>query len=142
MSFGSNTCTIVSMFEQLRDAVAGIDEHAMGLDDLTAVRSVEDLLAERVNAVIDRVDADGSYVDDGAPTMAAWLRHKANLSGAAASRQVRLARKLRVLEGVRPAWAAGVLSTGHVEVIAANVKQRHVGLFATMHATLIARSRR
>src|SRR3954471_13900363 len=102
----------MGMFAALRDAVAGIDRHTTTLTALTAVRSVEDVLAERVNAVIDRVDADGSYVDDGAPTMAAWLRHKANLSGPAASRQVRLARKLRVLEGVRPAWACGVLSTG------------------------------
>src|SRR4029079_14915982 len=100
-------------------------------------RSVEDVLAQRINAVIDRVEAHGSYVDDGAPTMAAWLRHRANLSGAAAYRQIRIARKLRDLPGVRPAWATGILSTGHVEVIVANVKQRHLALFATMHRTLI-----
>jgi hypothetical protein len=60
----------------------------------------------------------------------AWLRHKACVSGASASRVVRTGRKLRHLDAVRDAWHSGVLSAAHVDVIVANVKERHIGLFA------------
>jgi hypothetical protein len=118
------------VFERLRDAISDIDTASVSLADVPTLCAMQDLLAERVNAAIARLDTEGAHGVDGAVSMPAWLKQKACQSGASASRVVRTGRKLRHFDAVRDAWHTGVLSAGHVEVIVANVKERHVGLFA------------
>jgi hypothetical protein len=118
------------VFERLRDAISDIDTASVCLADVPALCAVQDLLAEKVNAAVARLDTEGAHGIDGAVSMPAWLKQKACQSGASASQVVRTGRKLRRLDTVRDAWESGVLSAGHVEVIVANVKERHVDLFA------------
>jgi hypothetical protein len=120
----------VRVFERLRDAISDIDTAGVCLADVPALCALQDLLAERVNAAVARLDTEGAHGVDGAVSMPAWLRHKACQSGASASRVVRTGRKLRYFDAVRDAWHTGSLSAAHVEVIVANVKERHMPLFA------------
>jgi hypothetical protein len=120
----------VRVFERLRDAIGDIDTDLVELGDVPALCALQDLLAERVNAAVARLDTEGAHGIDGAVSMPAWLRHKACQSAASASRVVRTGRKLRYFDAVRDAWHTGSLSAAHVEVIVANVKERHMPLFA------------
>jgi hypothetical protein len=123
----------------LLDAINNIDWDHAGLGDVDELRAAGDLFNARFTDLIARLDAEGAYGVDGAVSMQAWLKQKANLPGASASKTVRTGRKLRRLDAVRDAWQSGLLSAGHVEVIVANVKERHVGLFAEHQHDIVKR---
>jgi hypothetical protein len=82
------------VFERLRDAISDIDTASVSLADVPTLCAMQDLLAERVNAAIARLDTEGAHGVDGAVSMPAWLKQKACLSGVSASRVVRTGRKL------------------------------------------------
>jgi hypothetical protein len=123
----------------LLDAINDIDWDHAGLGDVDELRAAGDLFNARFTDLIARLDAEGAYGIDSAVSMPAWLKQKACLSGASASRIVRTGRKLRRLDTVREAWESGVLSAGHVDVIVANVKERHIGLFAEHQHDIVKR---
>ena len=75
--------------------------------------------------------------NDGATSMTAWLRHHARRSGRQAARCARTARRLRGLPVVAAAYRDGVLSSGQVQAIVVNLKDRTVGLFAHHEAALV-----
>jgi hypothetical protein len=123
----------------LLDAINDIDWDGAGLGDVDELRAAGDLFNARFTDLIARLDTEGAYGVDGAVSMPAWLKQKACLSGATASRIVRTGRKLRHFDAVREASVSGVLSAGHVDAIVANVKDRHIGLFAEHQHDIVKR---
>jgi hypothetical protein len=97
----------VRVFERLRDAISDIDTDLVELGDVPVLCALQDLLAERVNAAVTRLDTEGAHGIDGAVSMPAWLRHKACQSAASASQVVRTGRKLRYFDAVREASVSG-----------------------------------
>ncbi len=105
-------------------------------DDTASLRDLlafQDLVAARVNAIIDAVDRSGAVGVDGAVTTAGWLRRFARRTYRDAAAVVRRATRLRDCPAVTTAWTAGELSTGQIDVIVATVTDRTATLF-TDHA--------
>src|SRR5580765_3147522 len=96
-----------------------------------------DRLDAKVTEAIGRFDHEGLWELDACTSMTAWLKHRARLSSGAASRMVRVGRRLRELEVTARAWTVGELSSAQVQAVMANVKDRHVELFAEHEAALI-----
>jgi hypothetical protein len=130
-------CTIISVFDDARAAIAAIDPDGIDPDVVPELCALADALDERLNAVIDRVDRDRVPANEGAASTTAWLKHVTRRSGAAAARHVRTARKLRMLPVVREAWQSGELSSAHVDAIVANVTEAQLDRFAEHEAELV-----
>jgi Domain of unknown function (DUF222) len=98
-------------------------------------------LADRLNAkllaAVGEHDAAELWRDDGATSMTAWLRHHTRRSGRDAARCAKTARRLRQLPVTAAAYRDGVLSSGHIQAIVANLKDRTAGLFADHETALV-----
>jgi hypothetical protein len=99
-------------------------------------------LADRLNAkllaAVAEHDAGEVWRNDGATSMTAWLRHHTRRSGRDAARCARTARRLRQLPVTARAYRDGVLSSGQVQAIVANLKDRTVDLLAHHEAELVS----
>jgi Domain of unknown function (DUF222) len=82
-------------------------------------------------------DAAELWRNDGATSMTAWLRHHTRRSGRDAARCARTARRLRQLSVTAAAHRHGVLSSGHIQAIVANLKDRTVDQFAHHETELV-----
>jgi hypothetical protein len=132
------------MYGQVSSTLEGL---ARAIDDLelpsdSAVLTEAFALADRLNAkllaAVGEHDAAELWRNDGSTSMTAWLRHHTRRSGRDAARCARTARRLRQLPVSAAAYRDGVLSSGHIQAIVANLKDRTVDLFADHEAELVS----
>jgi Domain of unknown function (DUF222) len=139
----ANTSTLLRMsgqvstiLEDLADAIERLD---LPVD--RAVLTEAFTLADRLNAklltAVAEHDAAELWREDGSTSMTAWLRHHARRSGRDAARCAGTARRLRQLPVTAAAYGDGVLSSGQVQAIVANLKDRTVDLFAHHETELV-----
>ncbi len=100
------------------------------------------VLADRLNAkllaVVGEHDAAELWRDDGATSITAWLRHHTRRSGRDAAHCAKTARRLQELPVTAAAYRDSVLSSGQVQAIVANLKDRTASLFAHHEAELVS----
>ena len=104
---------------------------------LTEAFALVDQLNAKLPAAVGEHDAVELWRNEGATSMTAWLRHHTRRSGRDAARRARTARRLRQLPVTAAAHRDGVLSSGQVRAIVANLKDRTAGLFADHEAQLV-----
>ena len=123
----------------LEDLANAIDHLDLPVDSgvLTEAFALADRLNAKLLAAVGEHDAAELWRDDGATSMTAWLRHHTRRSGRDAARCARTARRLRELPVTADAYRDGMLSSGHVQTIVANLKDRTAGLFADHEADLV-----
>jgi hypothetical protein len=95
------------------------------------------MLEAKVSAAVGAFDAAELYDVDGATSMTAWLRDRAEMSRREAGRSVTVAKRMYRLAVTSQAWAAGRLSSGQIEAIVAGVGPRLVELFAAHEAEVV-----
>jgi Domain of unknown function (DUF222)/HNH endonuclease len=124
----------------LERRAGAIDELELPVDGPVLAQAFA--LADRLNAkllvAVGEHDAAEVWRNDGATSMTAWLRHHARRSGRDAAHCARTARRLRALPVTAAAYGDGVLSSGQVQAIVANLKDRTADLFAHHEAELVA----
>ena len=106
--------------------------------DIEARRARLDAAAARVTQVW---DAQQVWVDDGARTGAAWLRHHAGISSRRASAQIHVARDLRSMPSTAAAFEDGSLSFEKVQLLASARTNATAVLFDTFEETLVDAAR-
>jgi hypothetical protein len=128
------------MFEQvsghLRETITSLDIPVSG-DAVVAVFELIDLLTARVLEVVGELDAAEAWRAEGATSATGWLRHRARRSGRDASWCARTARRLRDLPVTGEAYREGLLSTGQVQAIVANVNDEIAPLFAEAEGEMV-----
>jgi hypothetical protein len=127
---------VSSILEDLAQAIDNLD---LPID--SAVLTEAFALADRLNAkllgAVAEHDAAELWRNDGATSMTAWLRHNTRKAGRDAAHCTKTARRLRKLPVTAGAYRDGVLSSGHVQAIVANLKDRTVDLFADHETELV-----
>jgi hypothetical protein len=126
----------MAMFEQLGDAIEGLDIPTDG-DALAAVLGLRDRLDARISSAVAAHDRAGLWELDGATSMTAWLVDRAAMPRPRAAATTARARKVVHLPITIGAWRDGGLSTGQVEAIASNLDAETLGLFADHEAALV-----
>ena len=124
------------MFEELGTAIDQLDIPADGAA-LAAVVGLRDRLDARISDAAAAHDRAGLWELDGATSMTAWLVDRAGMPRPRAAATVARARKLAHLPMTAGAWRAGVLSSGQVEAIAANLDTDTLGLFTDHEAVMV-----
>jgi hypothetical protein len=104
---------------------------------LTEAFALADRLNAELLAAVGEHDAAELWRHDGATSMTAWLRHHTRRSGRDAARCAKTARRLRQLPVTAAAHRDGVLSSGQVQAIVANLTDRTAGLFADHETALV-----
>ncbi|HET6832256.1 MAG TPA: DUF222 domain-containing protein [Acidimicrobiales bacterium] len=124
------------MFEQLRDAIDGLD---IPVDStaLTAMLALRDRLDAHISDAVAAHDQAGLWELDGATSMTAWLSDRARMPRPRAAATTGRARKLARLPVTAAAWRDGVLSSGQIEAIATNLDADTVDLFADHEAVMV-----
>ena len=118
-------------------AIDDVEVDVDAADDVAALVRVWDQLTARVTAALSAFNAVDGWGVDGALSLAAWLRGTCGLSGPAAHRLARTARRLRELPAVANAWREGELQGGHVEAICANVTDQTLALFQDAETSIV-----
>jgi hypothetical protein len=126
------------MFEELRSAIDQLDILADGAA-LAAVVALRDRLDARISDAVATHDHTGLWELDGATSMTAWLADRAAMPRARAAATVSRARKLAHLPMTAGAWRDGLLSSGQVEAITANLDRDTLKLFADHEAVMLPR---
>jgi Domain of unknown function (DUF222) len=126
----------VGVFEQLGTAVETLDIPLDG-DALAAVIGLRDRLEARISDTIAAYDTAGLWELDGATSMTGWLADRGGMARARAAASAARARKLARLKVTPQAWRHGVLSSGQVEAIAANLDSATLELFAAHEAAVV-----
>ena len=124
------------MFEELGTAIDQLDIPADGAA-LAAVVGLRDRLDARISDAVAAHDRAGLWELDGATSMTAWLVDRAGMPRPRAAATVARARKLAHLPMTAGAWRDGVLSSGQVEAIAANLDADTLGLFTDHEAVMV-----
>lgn len=116
----------------LRKLVEAVEEVQIPVcgDDIAEVISLIDRLSAKVTEAVGAFDKAGIWDIEGATSMTAWLRHRARMSGGAASTMSRTARRLGELPVTAAAWLDGSLSSGQVQAVVANVSDATIEMFA------------
>jgi hypothetical protein len=126
------------MFSSLTDS---IEELAIPVDGTAISEAIA--LRDRLDAKItDAVVAfdDGAMWDlDAATSLTAWLRTHGVMTNRDAARTVVRVRRLRALPVTAAAWRDGVLSSGQVDAIVANLDDTTGELFADHEAAVVAK---
>lgn len=132
-------------------AIAVLDEVDTSIESDEAVRAAAVALPAKVArlqarhvGVVGEVDRRGAYAPDGAITMAAWYRNRANCDPAEAQALVAASRRLRELPAVADAFAAGDISWAHVTAVTRAATPQRMAAIAEHQTTLaeLARSAR
>jgi len=127
---------VSSTLEALAHAIDDLDLPAdSGV--LTEAFALVDRLNAKLLAAVGEHDAVELWRNDGATSMTAWLRHHTRRSGRDAAQCTKTARRLRQLPVTAAAYRDGVLSSGHIQAIVANLKDRTADLFADHEAQLV-----
>jgi Domain of unknown function (DUF222) len=124
------------MFEELGQAIDGLDI-PVDADAVAAVIALRDRLEARISAAVAAVDEASLWELDGATSMTAWLADRAGMARPQAAATASRARKLTNLSVTPRSWRAGVLSSGQVEAIAANLDADTARLFADHEASIV-----
>src|SRR5215204_2884526 len=132
----ANTCTIRGVFEELGTAVETLDIPLDG-DALAAVIALRDRLDARISDAVNAYDRAGLWELDGATSMTSWLADRGGMARARAAATASRARKLARLSLTPRAWRDGVLSSGQVEAIAANLDTHILELFAAHEPAVV-----
>jgi Domain of unknown function (DUF222) len=127
---------MVVMFEELGDAIEGLDIPADGAA-LAAVVALRDRLDARISDAVAHCDRAGLWELDGATSMTAWLTQHSRMPRPRAAATTARARKLARLPVTAGAWRDGTLSSGQVDPIAATLDVDTLGLFADHEAALL-----
>ena len=99
----------------------GCLEQIVSLDDLVDGLGHLERYSAQIAVAVGRLNTAGVWADDGALSMAAWLRHHARLSHRDSSRLVGHAKFLSTFDGVAAAAVTGVLSASQVTALRAAV---------------------
>jgi hypothetical protein len=108
-------------FGQLCGGIDGLERAEV--DSLSVANEVRVLfhLRARLEAQlarrVDVLDRSGEWAADGAKSTAAWVRRACRVSEREARSTVRMAKQVRAMPAVAEFWAAGAISTGHVDVL-------------------------
>jgi len=124
------------MLGTLHEAIDQIDLPLSGAE-LATLLAERDRLDALVVAGARALDDDCAWQDDGAVSLHGWLRDMGGRGRKDAGRIKNLAQRTRAMPGVAEAWQNGILSSGHVEAIVANVSSRTGALFAEQEAELL-----
>jgi uncharacterized protein DUF222 len=123
-------------FEALADAIERLDVPG-SCSALAEVLALRDRLEAKLAPAIAAVDHSGEWELEGAVSMTSWLRNVGRMSGGSAKTTLDAATKAVTLPVTYAAWVGGELSTAQVKVIAANVAERHVELFADHESAVV-----
>ena len=124
------------VFGQLERAIDDLDIPVDG-DALVTVIALRDRLEARITDAVATVDRASLWELDGATSMTAWLADRARMARPHAAATASRARKLAQLAVTRHSWRAGVLSSGQVEAIAANLDAETAELFADHESDMV-----
>ena len=125
-----------SALDELRaDDVGDLPLGQLG-DDLVELRAVAEALEAEWIRRLQVFDARRGWAVDGSLSLAAWLRARCRMTGAAATDRSRLARSLREMPLTQRAFSDGDLTTGHVRTMAAGA-DAHPETFARDEAVLV-----
>jgi hypothetical protein len=124
------------VFEELGNAIDELDIPAGGAA-LTAVLALRDRLDARISDAVADLDRAGLWELDGATSTTAWLTHHTRMPRAPASAIASRARKVAQLPVTAAAWRDGLLSSGQIDAIAANLDPATLALFAHHEAGLV-----
>lgn len=124
----------------LEGLARAIDDLELPVDGgvLTEAFALEDRLNAKLLAAVAEHDAGEVWRNDGASSMTAWLRHHTRRSGRDAAQCTKTARRLQGLPVTATAYRDGVLSSGHIQAIVANLRDRTACLFADHEAELVS----
>jgi len=93
-------------------------------------------LQAKLAVAVGTFDVRQEWELDGSTSLIAWLKGR-GLTAGDASQLAMWGKRSRALPILADAWTAGRLSTGQVKAVLANVRDRHVGLFAAHEAELV-----
>lgn len=117
--------SFASVIEELNSLEVPVD--GPGLTDALACY---DRYTAKLTVAVGVFDASGEWEFDSATSAIAWLRVR-GFTASGAAQMVQLGGKLHQLPTVAAAWIHGRLCGGQVRVIAEQVIDRHLALFAT-----------
>ncbi|MEY2397511.1 MAG: hypothetical protein QOJ00_685 [Actinomycetota bacterium] len=103
---------------------------------LAAALAFHDRFTARLALAVGVFDAADDWDLDGATSAVAWLRDR-GMHASEAARLVQLGSKLRRLPTLAGAWIRGDVSGGQVRVVAEQLIERHMDLFASHEAELV-----
>jgi hypothetical protein len=106
-------------------------------DALQAAFDVRDQLDARIAVAVADFETAGLYELDGSVTMRSWLRQHTRCDQTSAAKVTSTGRKLAALPLLRDAVLEGRLSGGQLDIILANIAQRHVERFAAHEGGLV-----
>jgi Domain of unknown function (DUF222)/HNH endonuclease len=124
------------MFEELGTVIDELDIPADSVA-LTAILALRDRLDARISHAVAAHHRAGLWELDGATSMTAWLADRAAMPRPRAAATVARARKLAHLPATAAAWRDGVLSSGQIEAIAANLDADTVAVFADHETVMV-----
>lgn len=103
---------------------------------LSAALRMLNRLQAKVAVAVASFDGRQEWDVDGSTSMIAWLKAR-GLAGGEAAALAATGRRTRALPTLTAAWLAGRLSSGQVKAVLANVRDKHVALFAAHEPALI-----
>jgi hypothetical protein len=124
------------MLEELGTAIETLDIPVDG-DALAAVIALRDRLDARISDAVAAYDMASLWEFDGATSMTGWLADRAGMARAHAAATASRARKLARLSLTPQVWRDGVLSSGQVDAIAANLDADTLDLFVDHEAAVV-----
>lgn len=101
----------------LHEDVDGLSDGTLG-DDVIALRRAIDLLEAECSRRLHRFGGQRGYASEGAASLQSWLRQHCNLTAAAASQRVEVARMLPELPTTERALRDGEIGFHHASLIA------------------------
>jgi Domain of unknown function (DUF222) len=133
---------IEHMYDHVRAGGPGRDDRRAGdppadPEVLAAAFALRSRLDAALARAVARFRTERGYAPDGATSTTAWLRDRGGLTRRAAAHTVAVAARMAELPATWAAWRAGVLSTGQVEAIAANVSNDTAEQYAGQEAELV-----
>src|SRR5919106_1724901 len=127
---------VSAVLQPLADAIDGLDL-PVDNDLLAQAFGLADRLHAKLVAAVGEHDGAEVWRNDGATSMTAWLRHRAQTTTRDATLATKTARRLRQLPVTSAAYGEGRLSGGQVQAIVANLTDRTTGLFAQHEPELV-----
>ena len=124
------------MLEELGTAIETLDIPVDG-DALAAVIALRDRLDARISDAVAAYDMASLWEFDGATSMTGWLADRAGMARARAAATASRARKLARLSLTPQVWRDGVLSSGQVDAIAANLDADTLDLFVDHEVAVV-----
>jgi hypothetical protein len=124
------------VLEELGAAIETLDIPLDG-DALTAAIRLRDRLDARISDTIAAYDTAALWELEGATSMTGWLADRGGVARSRAAGSAARARKLARLTLTPQAWRDGLLSSGQVEAIAADLDTDTLELFAEHEAAVV-----